>query len=233
MHIFTNLRSKDREEKIMDRSAIILAGGKSQRFGTNKALVKLMNKTLISYVLERIEKYVDETIVCIRSADQKTLYSQILPSDIKIAVDASNLPQCPLTGILTGLTNAKGDYSILLPCDTPFLSEKLIDLLFEISLGVDAAIPRWPNGYIEPLQSVYKTKPALKATVEVLERGDYRIRSMISLLKRIRYLSTLVIEGLNINLSTFFNINTPSDLKKAEALIRRYGVNSSKFDDSI
>jgi len=205
----------------MDRSAIILAGGKSRRFGADKALVKLSDKPLILHVLEKIEAYVDEVIVCIRSDNQKTLYSQILPAEIKIVVDPINLPQCPLTGILTGLTNAQGKYSVLLPCDTPFISGELIELLFDVSLGVNAVIPRWPNGYIEPLQSVYRTKPSLKAAEEAFKRGEHKIRSMISFLKRVRYLSTLIMEELNIDLLTFFNINTPLDLKKAEALIRR------------
>ncbi|MEM2912718.1 MAG: molybdenum cofactor guanylyltransferase [Candidatus Bathyarchaeia archaeon] len=205
----------------MERSAVILAGGASQRFGIDKALVELAGKPLILHVLERIEECVDETIVCIRSSAQISLYSQMLSGRSKIAVDPESFPSCPLTGALTGLMNAHGKCSILLPCDTPFISRRLVDLLFDIANGVDAVIPRWPNGYIEPLQAVYETKSALMAAEDALKKGEYRMQSMLSLLKRVRYLSTLVIEEIDYKLLTFFNINTQLDLKKAEALIKR------------
>jgi molybdopterin-guanine dinucleotide biosynthesis protein A len=204
----------------MDRTAVILAGGTSQRFGNDKALIELAGKPLILHVIERIKEYVDEIIVCVRSDAQKSLYLQILSDRSKIAVDPESLPRCPLAGALTGLMNAHGKYSILLPCDTPFISSRLVDLLFNIANEVDAVIPRWPNGYIEPLQAVYGTKSALMAAEVSLKKGECRMQSMISLLKKVRYLSTLVVKEIDYKLLTFFNINTQLDLKRAEALMK-------------
>ncbi|MBS7606801.1 molybdenum cofactor guanylyltransferase [Candidatus Bathyarchaeota archaeon] len=205
----------------MDRTAIILAGGSSERFGADKGLVKLANKPLILHVIERVRDLVDEVIVSVKSNAQLSLYRPLMSNCDKIVVDMEGFPACPLTGALTGLANSGGEYSILLPCDTPFISRSVIDLLFEIAVGVDAVIPRWPNGYIEPLQAVYKTSSALKSARESLERGEIRMQSMISRLRRVRYLSTLVIGEIDQKMLTFFNINTPIDLKKAEALIKR------------
>jgi len=93
-------------------------------------------------------------------------------------------------------------------------------LLLDLCGGKNAVIPRWPNGYIEPLQAVYRTKPALEAAKNVLGEGKFNMRSMIDSLGGIRYISTLVLQQLDPKLKTFFNINTPLDLKKAEYMLR-------------
>ncbi len=207
----------------MSRSAIILAGGDSQRFRTEKGLANLAGKPLILYVIERIQDIVDEVIICLKSNEQASLFSPIISDNCEIAIDEKNLPACPLTGALTGLKRARSKYSIILPCDTPFLSKKLIDLMFDIAIGVDAVIPRWPNGYLEPLQAVYRTRSTLEAAREALKKGEKRLRYMISLLRRVRYLSTLVIREIDPKMITFFNINMPIDLRKAEAIIKKKG----------
>lgn len=205
----------------MGRSAIILAGGESQRFKTDKGLLNLAGKPLISHVIGRTINLVDEIVVCVKTETQLSLYSQVLPKEAKLVIDTKGLPQCPLTGALTGLMNVKGEYSIILPCDTPFISKKIIDLLFEIAVGVDAAIPRWPNDYIEPLQAVYRSKAALEAAKRTIETNNYRMQSMISLLRRVRYISTLIIKEIDPKMYTFLNVNTPLDLRRAESLIKR------------
>lgn len=205
----------------MDKTAIVLAGGGSQRFRTEKGLANLAGKPLIMHVIGRIQNLVDEIIVCVKSNEQSLLFSSILPDDSKIVVDVKGLPACPLTGVFTGLEKAQGEYSIILPCDTPFISRKLVDLMFDIAVGVDAVIPRWPNGYLEPLQAVYRTKSALEAAGKTLKKGEKRLQDMIFLLRRVRYLSTLVIKEIDPKMLTFFNVNMPIDLRRAETIIKR------------
>jgi molybdopterin-guanine dinucleotide biosynthesis protein A len=206
---------------VRDRTAIILAGGSSQRLKADKGLINLAGKPLILHVIERIEDLVDEIIVCVKTDTQLSLYSQVLPKKSKLVSDIQGFPEGPLTGTLTGLMNAKGKYSLILPCDTPFISKKVASLLFDVAVGVDAAIPRWPNGYIEPLQTVYMTKPALEAARRAINDNNLKMQSMISLLKRVRYLSTIVIREIDPKMLTFLNINTPLELRRAESLIRK------------
>jgi molybdopterin-guanine dinucleotide biosynthesis protein A len=207
----------------MRKSAIILAGGVSKRFGQVKALVQIVGRPLISRVSERAREAVEEVIVVVSSSDQMESYESLFPEKTRIVVDVED-SHSPLVGALTGFMNVHGDYSILLPSDTPFVSKEVVKLLFDISLNMDAVIPRWPNGYIEPLQAVYRTSSALAATREVVSKGETRLQSMIYLLRRVRYLSTMVIREIDPHLDTFFNINTPSDLKRAEKLIeKRFG----------
>ena len=204
----------------MERAAIVLAGGFSKRFGQDKGLVSLAGKPLVAHVLERISEAVDEVLVVVSSESQKTAYSMVVPNGNRILVDDEKA-RSPLVGALTGFSNTPAQYSLLLPCDTPFVSRNVVDLLFETCAGVDAAVPRWPNDYIEPLQAVYRTSSALEATRQALRREELRPLNMIRLLRKVRYLSTLVIQQLDPHLTTFFNVNTLLDLAKAEKMMQK------------
>jgi molybdopterin-guanine dinucleotide biosynthesis protein A len=109
---------------------------------------------------------------------------------------------------------------LLLPFDTPFISRKVISLLFELCLNRAAVIPRWPNGHIEPLHAVYRTAPALEAAKAAVAEKKLKVRAMIEKLSGVRYVSTLVIQQLDPELRTFFNVNTPADLKNAMTLTK-------------
>ncbi len=200
---------------LLKRSAVILAGGFSKRFGQDKGLVQLLGKPLILHVLDTISGVVDETVVVVSSEGQIDPIECLLQGKANIVVDKGRT-QSPLIGASTGFGNAKGKYSLLLPCDTPFVSSRIASLLLDLCINKSAVIPRWPNGYIEPLQAVYHTKSALTATKTALKEKKLDLRSMIAHLKSIRYVSTLVLEQIDSELLTFFNINTLEDLRKAE-----------------
>ena len=209
----------------MDKSAIILAGGFSHRFGQDKGLLQLANKPLIKYVLDAISTLVDEKMVVASSKVQAENYANVLGSDVNVLIDVDDA-QSPLVGALTGFKEAHGEYALLLPCDTPLVSRDVISLLFELCINRNAVIPRWPNGYIEPLQAVYCTKPAYEAAKNALSEGKLNMQSMVDRLRVVRYVSTLVLEQLDLELRTFFNINTPLDLRNAENMLKRSNSHS-------
>jgi len=196
-------------------SAVILAGGFSKRFGRDKGLVELAGRPLILHVFDTISGVVDETVVVVRSKGQIDPIECLLQSKANIVVDESRT-QSPLIGASTGFGDVKGKYSLLLPCDTPFVSSRIASLLLDLCINKSAVIPRWPNGYIEPLQAVYHTESALAATKTALKEKKLDLQSMIAHLKSVRYVPTLVLERFDSELLTFFNINTLEDLRKAE-----------------
>jgi molybdopterin-guanine dinucleotide biosynthesis protein A len=204
----------------LERSVIILAGGFSTRLGQDKGLVQLVNKPLILHVLDKTKNMAGETLIVVSSEAQAEKYRNLLGSDPKISVDNAEV-HGPLAGATIGLQEASGKYSLLLPCDVPFASTDVLQLLFELSIDRNAAIPRWPNCNIEPLQAVYLTEAALRASKETMLSGETKMQAMVNKLRRVRYVSTLVLEQLNPRLNTFFNINTPLDLKKAETILKR------------
>jgi molybdopterin-guanine dinucleotide biosynthesis protein A len=200
-------------------SAIILAGGFSKRFRRDKGLVKLKGKPLVMYLFEKVAKVVDEKVIVVSSQVQRDVFSPLFEHVADVIVDKYD-GNGPLIGALTGFETVQGEYSLLLPCDTPFLSGKIATLLLDVCMGRSAAIPRWPNGWIEPLQAAYNTKSAIVATKKALDQGKKDMLSMINYLHGVRYISTLVLQELDPELLTLFNINTFEDLEKAESIKR-------------
>jgi len=201
------------------KTAVILAGGFSKRFGSDKALIVLAGKPLVLHVINRVSKVVDDVLVVVSSKDRKNNFETILGENANLLIDKEE-SQSPLIGAITGFESAEGEYSLLLPCDTPLVSTRIVQFLLDMCINRSAAIPRWPNGYIEPLQAVYHTKSALTAAKKSFTQGNRNMQSMIDNLRGVRYVSTMVLEQLEPDLLTFFNVNTPQDLKKAESILR-------------
>lgn len=161
----------------------------------------------------------DTAIVVVSSKNQIEHYSKILPTTVEIVKDEYNI-RTPLVGAITGFKRAKNKYTLLLPCDTPFVSRSVAALLLKQCIDQDAAIPRWPNGYLEPLHAAYVTKSALTAAKLALGKEQLNMRSMIETLDNVRYINVNIIKKIDPNLMTFFNINVQSDLKRAEKVFQ-------------
>ncbi len=204
---------------MMWKSAVILAGGFSRRFGRDKGLVALAGKPLILHVIDRVSKVVDEVLVVVSSEKQKNNFESILEEKANLVIDKDD-SQSPLVGAVTGFETTNAEYSLLLPCDTPLVSTQIVQFLLDMCANRSAAIPRWPGGYIEPLQAVYRTESALAAAKTALKQGIMNMQSMIDNLRGVRYVSTMVLEQVEPDLLTFFNVNTPHDLKKAESILK-------------
>lgn len=200
----------------MLKTAIILAGGFSKRFGSDKGILKVANISLINHVLKKVNSIVDEIIIVTNSYKKIDLYSKEIGEfkadfflDIHKGIG-------PLAGVFTGLKKSHGDYSLIVPFDTPFLSEKILTLLFELCKKKSAIIPRWPNGHIEPLHSVYHTKEAFNAALEAINNNEKRVQSLIQRLQNVFYISTEILRLYDPNLLTFLNINTQANLEMAK-----------------
>jgi molybdopterin-guanine dinucleotide biosynthesis protein A len=203
----------------LQKSAVILAGGFSRRFGSDKGLVLLQDKPLVRHVIDSVTPIVDEVLVVVSSHKQMNDFKPIVKNTAKLVIDKDE-SQSPLIGTITGFESTNGDYSILLPCDAPLVSTKIVKFLLDMCTNKSAVIPRWPTGYIEPLQAVYHTKSALCAAKSALAEGKLNMRAMISNLPHVRYVSTIVLEQLEPELLTFFNVNTPQDLKKLSTFLK-------------
>jgi molybdopterin-guanine dinucleotide biosynthesis protein A len=208
------------DNRSLQKAAIILAGGFSTRFGQDKGLVRLADKPLINHILDGIAGIIDERILVVSTKAQAENYARVVGLDVDVCVDEMEI-HSPLVGALTGFKKVSGDYAILLSSDTPFVSRDVLSLMLALCVGKNAVIPRWPNGYTEPLQGIYQAQLSLKAAKNALKDGKLNMQSMIDKLRRVRYISTLVLQQFDPELKTFFNINTPLDLKKAQNMLNR------------
>jgi molybdopterin-guanine dinucleotide biosynthesis protein A len=201
------------------RSIIILAGGKNRRIKCNKALMNLGGKPLLNHILDRVLELKYETIVLIGRNDEFNNYSEIISPKIILLKDEEN-NMGPLSGILTGMQHTNAKYSLVLPCDSPFVKNEVLEYLFNASEGFDASIPFWPNGYIEPLHAVYKVKKTYEATKNALKNKDLSLRSVIKRLNKVNYIKIEKIKEIDPDLITFFNINSKDDLQRAKRLLK-------------
>tara|TARA_B100000965_G_scaffold50549_1_gene37243 strand:- start:1197 stop:1667 length:471 start_codon:yes stop_codon:yes gene_type:complete len=110
---------------------VILAGGKSSRFGSNKSLSKLANNKLIEHVINKIDTYFPEILVV---SNDRGL--QIENQKIKIIKDCIKGYLGPLAGVLSAMKYAnsfenKFKWLITFPCDTPFFEKLIIEKMIE------------------------------------------------------------------------------------------------------
>ena len=208
----------------MTNTAVILAGGGSKRLGIEKGLLEISGKTLIRHTYNRIAKLVDEVIIVVSAVEQLDQYAKIFTQKEALQVIDEKGTEGPLAGMIAGFHAATGEYSLLVPCDAPFISKDVIALLFDLHQGYNAVVPRWPNGYIEPLHAVYRTKTAVKMAIEAYEKGRRDLRAVLERLQNVLYLSTLVIKEIDPKLLTFFNINNISDLRRAEEMSKKGAI---------
>ena len=109
---------------------VILAGGKSSRFGSNKSLSNLSNTKLIQHVINKISKYFSDILIV--SNDSKLVLED---PNIKIIKDCRDGYLGPLVGVLSAMKyanqNNKYNWITTFPCDTPFFDELIIEKMIQ------------------------------------------------------------------------------------------------------
>ncbi len=194
-------------------SALILAGGMGSRLGyREKALIDINGKPLISFVIESLEKVVDNIIISVRDKTQGELFEAF--QGYKFAYD-SYKNKGPLAGILSGLEACEDEYCFIAACDLPFINEKVVKLLFnKCDEGYDAAIPRHEDGFLEPLHAVYRCKPMIMETKKAIEGGKKTIILAPVFKLHVYYVGMDEIKNFDSELRTFMNINTREDIEE-------------------
>ena len=131
----------------MKLTAIILAGGQSRRMGTDKALMPYLGKPLIRYSMDLALCYTKNIII---STNQDGLRNLGFP------VVADKFPlKAPLAGIHAGLLSSKTEWNLVLTCDMPNVSTRLVKyLISKLEKETELVLPGH-HGYIEPLCGFY------------------------------------------------------------------------------
>jgi molybdopterin-guanine dinucleotide biosynthesis protein A len=197
---------------------VILAGGNSRRLGAEKSLLEFGGKPLICWTIEKLNLAADEVIVVARSKDHAE-HLKKLAIEAVFAWDSIE-GYGPVAGLDAGMRCARGNLVFATGCDLPFLNLEVIEKLFDLAYkeeSYDATVPLQPNGYVEPLHSVYNRKKMRLACQRALEEDERKIRAPLSQL-RINLVPIERLQPLDPELLTFFNLNTPMDLEKARGL---------------
>jgi molybdopterin-guanine dinucleotide biosynthesis protein A len=189
-------------------SAVILAGGRSKRLGVNKAFVQIGGQALIERVISRLRELSDDLIIV---ANEPGLFQ-----GLGARVTGDVFPgKASLGGIYSGLLVARHDYALVVGCDMPFLSRGLLRYMILVAPGYDAIVPFYDN-YLEPLHTIYH-KTSLEVMREMLEADRLRISELFGR-QHIRQVTVEEIASFDPQRLSFFNINTPQDLQRAQEL---------------
>jgi molybdenum cofactor guanylyltransferase len=193
-------------------TALVLAGGRSLRLGKVKALATVGGKTLMEISTSRV-KQVSNKILVVTSQELFPLLSAEYHDTILVD---KYWHRGPLGGIYTGLLAADSSYTLVVACDMPFLNVGLLRHIVGLTPGYDAVVPCLEEGKIEPLQAVY-SRNCLDIMQITLEGKDWSMGSILHKLN-VRYVSGDECRRYDPQLLSFFNINSPQDLKKAEEI---------------
>lgn len=118
------------------RSAVILAGGKSSRLGEEKSLLEFDGRPLICWTVQRLSSVADEIVVVARDEAHSDWLEALLDrfKTGTVLFTWDNVPGYgPVAGLYSGMRKASGEYAFATACDLPFLSPKVVDLLFRMA----------------------------------------------------------------------------------------------------
>ena len=188
--------------------SVVLAGGKSKRFGEDKSQVKLKGKLLIDYILSEIIDEFNETLIV---ANQNINFIQ--SSKISLIKDFKE-GQGPLGGVLSAMkwikkNKKKYNWISTFPVDTPFFTKKVLRSFYK-NIKIDEGklffirsketrhniFGLWSVDLMDQLESD-------------LIKGDRKVEL---------WANSMGVKTINIeyqNIDPFFNINTKEDLEIA------------------
>jgi molybdopterin-guanine dinucleotide biosynthesis protein A len=155
-----------------DACALVLAGGESRRFGSDKALAHFRGEPLLAHVLRG---------VCAAGFAQVALAAKDPGKYAAVAEEIEYVDGCtiellhdvrpfqtPLAGLAAGLRASRHDLVFACAADMPFAADPaLIDALTAAIAGHDAVVPE-AGGSLQPLCSLWR-RTCLRAAEELLD----------------------------------------------------------------
>ena len=193
--------------------AVVLAGGKSQRFGRDKSQVKLGSKILIDYILDEIKDvYKDILIVTNEPIKFLDLDKISLISDIQKGLG-------PLGGVYSAMKwvkDNKKNYKWIstFPIDTPFFKREHLNRFYkEIDLDKSKLFFMKSKNTRHNIFGLWSLELIEKLEF-ALNKGDRKVEL---------WANEMGVKTIDFdhekNKDPFFNINTEEDLKTAKILL--------------
>ena len=179
----------------MKFSGAVLAGGRSSRFGQDKASYLYGGKPLAVWALESFTAASERFLVSSR------------PYSFGVPVYGDLYPGSSLGGLHAALTYASQEWVALAACDMPFLTPEYWQQLLAQTGGTHAVVVTGPEGKREPLAALYH-KSLLPLAETQLEHGQFKIQEFIQKAD----VRVLAFTAFGLEPKTFFNANYLADL---------------------
>ena len=191
-------------------SLVILAGGRAKRMGTNKCIMPLAGRPVVSYILNELSPHAAETVLI--ANDPAPFASFGLPT---YPDDVQGVG--PLGGLATALRRAAQPTIVLTACDMPFIRWTLVEYLLSLAVTAEVVMPV-VRGEAEPLLAVY-SRACLPAIERALAAGERRMVSFLPAV-HVKQVEENLLLAADPSGMTFFNLNTPDDVTRAEKIVR-------------
>jgi molybdopterin-guanine dinucleotide biosynthesis protein A len=193
---------------MFDVEGFILVGGASRRMGRDKAQLVLGGRTFVQRIADELSAIA--SLVSLVGAPQTSWPFKNVP-DVHPQWGA-------LGGIHAALTAVQTEWAIIVACDLPFVTTELFRRLISMANDtVDAIVPVQTDGRPQPVCALYR-RICLPEIDELVDAGEHMPRALLANV-RTRYLEFAELSDLDGANNFFFNVNTPKDLQKAEAIL--------------
>ena len=183
-------------------SAAILAGGRARRFGgRDKSALIVDGRPILERQIAELAQITSDILVVGRHPSSRAIAPARYVADYA--------PGCgPLGGLHAALVSARGDATLVLACDMPYVSASLLRHLLALTSGADAVVPRTERGY-HPLCAAY-TRACLEPVARRL--ADRRL-TMTELLEdvKVRIVTPEEIDAFGDCGRLLTNVNTPAE----------------------
>lgn len=190
-------------------TGFILAGGKSSRMGTEKALLAVDGKTLIDHAIAQARS-ISEDILIAGPKETFSAYGRLVADVYK---------DCgPLGGIHGALTRTQTDLNLMLSVDTPFITKDFLAYLADAARNNPQAVvtvPRTKDG-LQPLCAIYR-KSFLPMAEQALKEGRLKLDALFHPAStHIIDLSSDVMKQRGFSSAMFDNLNTREDYERVK-----------------
>lgn len=203
-------------------SAAVLAGGKSERMGRDKAFLRLEpgGLMLLEIVLDRLRGVADDVLIVANDAQRHEGFGA------RVVPDA--LPGFgTLSGIHAALSAAAHEHCLIVACDMPLLSPAVLEYMAAQPRDYDVLIPQTPgvsrqgnSGQIyQTLHAIYSRQCAAPIAGQ-LAAGNRQVVAFFPQVN-VQVLDRAELLALDPHERTFMNTNTPDALAAARELSRR------------
>ncbi len=205
---------------VSDLEGYVLIGGKSSRFGRDKALLELGGVTLAEKAASTISMALSPKQIFLAAAHEDQFAAKDLPENLPVIFDYYK-DRGAFGGLHAALSSAGSEWIFVLACDYPRVSAGLLKYLAGlIDMSVDAIVPVQPDGRVQPLCAFYRAEPCLKVVEEMLGAGGKLppLRSVFENV-RTRFVRFDKLKRLPDAENFFLNLNSPADLEKAKSIV--------------
>lgn len=194
-----------------DTTVVIMAGGQSRRFGSNKALAQWDGEPLIQRIIRRVSKVTDDLVLSVREQGDYDWLD--VPKVVDLVKGAG-----PMGGLYSCLKALDTEKVVLVACDMPLVCPELIEFMINLECQEPVVIPV-ANGREHPLHARYH-HGLLPLVERLVQDGRYKMKELLDQVSvRTVTQKDLLDKSIDVDLALCLsNVNTQEEFRKTRAM---------------